>query len=477
MTDETARSAREADDATRGSAVKLAAEVASRLLGLGTTLLLARALGVSDFGALGRLWYVALLLAELAEFGLQATATRALVAGSFSLRALVRARVVTSAVLTGAALVALLASPAGPAWVRGAVPILVPLVLFFVLAGWGEFLGVALRCRGARVGEALLLLVLRGGSLVGAVVALLGGAGLVGIAWCQAISPAPALALGAWLLARRKAAVPGADAGVGSVLRAALPMAAHGGLQMLSPRVEFLVLSLLAGDRETGVFLAALRVFEFLGMVPNAVAQGAMPALTREALGGGEGVRRRTAGTMALVAAPAATGLALVAPGVVGFLFGGAYADGTAPLRILAIALLPLFLNALLSWALLARGRAGWLPRLTGLRVATAMGLALVLVPRLGAVGAAAGLAGAEWVLLALGWLACRSAAFEVRIARPVGWALVGCVPMALAVSGVSASLLLASPVGALTYAATLASAWRLVPGFARGLSPDLRYP
>jgi O-antigen/teichoic acid export membrane protein len=225
------------------------------------------------------------------------------------------------------------------------------------------------------------------------------------------------------------------------------------------------------------VFLAALRVFEFLGMVPNAVAQGAMPALTREALRGGEGVRRRTAGTMALVAAPAATGLALVAAGVVGLLFGGAYADGAAPLRILAIALLPLFMNALLSWALLARGRAGWLPRLTGLRVVTAMGLALVLVPRLGAVGAAVGLAGAEWLLLTLGWLACRSAAFEVRIARPLAWALVGCVPMALAVSGVSASLLLAIPVGALTYAATLAGAWRLVPGFARGRSPDLRYP
>jgi O-antigen/teichoic acid export membrane protein len=477
VTEETARSAREADDATRGSAVKLAAEVASRLLGLGTTLLLARALGVSDFGALGRLWYIALLLAELAEFGLQATATRALVAGTFSLRALARARVVTSTLLAGAALVALPASQAGPMWVRGAVPVLVPLLLFFVLAGWGEFLGVALRCRGARVEEALLLLVLRGGSLAGAIVALAGGASLVGIAWCQAISPVPALALGAWRLARRVAPVAGADAGVGSVLRAALPMAANGGLQMLSPRVEFLVLSVLAGDRETGVFLAALRVIEFLGMVPNAVAQGAMPALTREALRGGEDVRRRTAGTMALVAAPAAIGLALVAGLVVELLFGGAYADGAAPLRILATALLPLFMNALLSWALLARGRAAWLPRLTGLRVAAALGLALVLVPRLGAVGAAVGLAGAEWLLLALGSVACRSAAFEVRIARPVGWALLACVPMALAVSGVSGSLVLAIPVGALTYAATLAGAWRLAPGLARGMSTDLRYP
>jgi hypothetical protein len=41
----------------------------------------------------------------------------------------------------------------------------------------------------------------------------------------------------------------------------------------------------------------------------------------------------------------------------------------------------------------------------------------------------------------------------------------------------VSANLVLAIPVGTLTYAATLAGAWKLVPAFARGLSPDLRYP
>ena len=71
----------------------------------------------------------------------------------------------------------------------------------------------------------------------------------------------------------------------------------------------------------------------------------------------------------------------------------------------------------------------------------------------------------------------CREAAFPVPVLRPLAWALAACVPMVLAVSGVSASLVLAVPVGALTYAATLAGAWRLVPGFARGLSTDLRYP
>ncbi len=475
MTGETAGAAREANEATRGSAIKLAAEVASRLLGLGTTLLLARALGLAGFGAFGRLWTVALLLAELAEFGLQATATRGLVAGTFSLPALARARLITSGLVAGVAILALPAAAAGPAWARAAAPVLVPLVLFFVLAGWGEFLGVALRCRGARVGEAVLLLLLRAGSLVGAAVAVLASADFAGLAWSQAVSPLPALALGAVLLARRPAPAPGSEAGVTAVLRAAAPLAANGGLQILSPKVEFLVLSALAGDRETGVFLAALRVFEFLGMVPSAVAQGAMPALTREALRGGEGVRRRTAGTMALVAAPAAVGLALVAGGVVNLLYGRAYAEAATPLRILALALVPLFMNALLSWAVLARGRASWLPRLTAVRVLAALALALALVPPLGAIGAAAGLVGAEWLLLALGSLACRGAAFVVPLARPVGWALAACVPMALAVSGVRDSLALALAVGALSWAATLAAALRLRPALARDLVGDLR--
>jgi O-antigen/teichoic acid export membrane protein len=459
VTGQTAGGAREADDATRGSVIKLGAEVASRLLGLGTTLLLARALGVSDFGAFGRLWYVALILAEVAEFGLQATATRGLVAGTHSLRALGRARLVTSGLVAGAAVLAL-----------PALPVLAPLVLFFVLAGWAEFLGVALRCRGARVEEALLLLLLRGGSLAGAAAAVLAGAGLSGLAWSQAASPVPALVLGAALLARRPAPEKAAAPAVAAVLRTALPMAANGGLQMLSPRVEFLVLSALAGDRETGVFLAALRVLEFLGMVPSAVAQGAMPALTREAVRGGDGVRWRTAGSMALVAAPTAVGLALVAGGVVELLYGAAYADAALPLRLLALALVPLFMNALLSWALLAKGRAAWLPRLTALRVLAAVGLALVLVPRLGAVGAALGLVAAEWLLLALGRLACRGAAFAVPVARPLGWALLACVPMALAVSGVRESLVLAVAIGALSWAATLAAVLRLWPGLAREL-------
>ncbi len=102
----------EADDATRGSMVKLAAEVASRVIGLATTFLLLRGLGASGFGVYGELSVYALLLAELGELGIQSLASRALVADTLSLGSLVRARLVSAAL---AAAVALAVVPGAPA--------------------------------------------------------------------------------------------------------------------------------------------------------------------------------------------------------------------------------------------------------------------------------------------------------------------------------------------------------------------------
>ncbi len=487
----------EADDATRGSAVKLAAEVVSRLIGVATTFLLLRGLGAATFGAYGGLSVYALLLAELGELGLQALASRALVAGTISLRSFLRARLVSGALV---GVVALAAVPAAPALAALATrvahdvfgsertytldgPALSALIAWFVLSGWGEFMGVALRCRRARRKEAALLLVLRAGALVFAGVALVAGAGLRGVSLALALSPLPALGLGALLLRRTSASVPAAAVAPAAVLRESAPLAVHGGLLLLSPRVEFLVLWWLSQDAtQLGLFLAGLNVIWFLAMVPSAVAAGAMPALTREALRGEGPVRRRSAATLALLGAPAAVGLGLVAPALATFLLGRGYAPAeyavtAGALRVMALAVPAMFLNALVAAALIAAGRARWLPWLTAARVALAFLLAFVLVPRLGPLGAAVGFVVAEWALLLLGRAACRRAAFALPLLRPLAWALVSCVPMALAVHGASQSLPGAVVVGALTWLATLLAASRLAPGFVRQLTGDLRYP
>ena len=489
----------EADDATRGSAVKLAAEVASRVLFAAVSFVLLRGLGATEFGRYTKLSVFALLVAELGEVGLANLASRALVAGTRSLRALVRARLVLAGLVAGVAVLLVPLAPALGALASSALarlsrrdvrpadlPLdgvaLAALVAWLSLSGWAEFLGVALRCRGARRHEAQVLVVLRGAALAFALAALGAGAGLRGVALALALSPVPALVQGAALLRRRPEPHPSADAAPAAVLRESAPLGLHGALLLLSPRVEILVLGAFAPDAEYGLFAAVMLVVWPLSMVPTAVVAGAMPALTREALRGGEAVRRRTAATLAALAVPAAVGLALVASPLVALLLGsGGAAAGVASasflLRVLALSLPALFLNALVAGALIAANRAGWLPWLTAGRVVAAFALALALVPRLGAQGAALGLVLAEWSLLAGGLVVCRLSGFAVPSLAPLGGGLAACGPMALAVAGVRTSLVLGLAVGALTWAATVAAAWRLAPGLVRRFTGDVRYP
>ncbi len=455
---------REASEATKGSAIKLGTELVARLVGLLTTLLLARRLGAADFGLFGRLSVIAVVLAEAADLGLQGTAARALVARTISLRGLMKAKVAISALVTALALVGL-----------PFAPVLVPLVLFFVGAGWSEFLGVALRARGDRVQESAVIFCLRTAGLLLVGGALLRGASLVGVAWAHALSALPAIALGLLLLHRRPAPAGLPDPPLRVILRESAPLAVNGGLALLSLRVEFLVLSFLRGGREAGLFLAGLRVVEFLNLVPSAVAAGAMPALTREALRGEGPVRPRTAATLSFLAVPAAFGLVLVAPGLLHLLFGSDYVSAAPSLRVLALALVPLFLNGLMVGALIAAGRADWLPRLTALRVVVAAVLAFALVPAQGAMGAAAGFLASELLLLFLGARAGRAARFPVAVGGPIARAVLASLPMAIAVS-LAPGFAVAVGVGVLAYAGTLLVLWKLRPGLLRDLV-DVRYP
>src|SRR5262249_17772458 len=158
------------------------------------------------------------------------------------------------------------------------------------------FLGVALRARGHAVQETVVILCLRAAGLVAVGAVLFLGPTLHRVAWGQALSPLPPILLGAWLLHRtgvlRAESAP--IVGTIPILRRSLPLAVNGGLALLSLRVELLTVNLMRGAYDAGLFGAALRVIEFLNMVPSAVCAGAMPALTREALRGDGPVRRRT---------------------------------------------------------------------------------------------------------------------------------------------------------------------------------------
>jgi hypothetical protein len=180
-------------------------------------------------------------------------------------------------------------------------------------------------------------------------------------------------------------------------------------------------------------------------------------------------VRRRTAGTAALLAAPAAAGVILVAPGLVRVL-GEGYAAAATPLRVLAPAILALFMNTVLLHALVAAGRARRLPVLTAARVAAAAVLAAVLIPRFGATGAAAGFLLSELLLLVLAARACGAAGFEVPVGRSLSAALGMTAPMVAAVAIAGISLVESIVVGVVTYVLTLAVASRWAPRLVSGV-------
>jgi O-antigen/teichoic acid export membrane protein len=455
----------EADIAARGSGIKLAAELSGRLLSLATSFLLAVGLGVERFGIFAAASGVAVILAEAADLGLQGTAVRALVARTMGLRAMLRAKALLTAGVAGAG-VLLLAAPALGRLPGGLAPaLLAPLIFYYALAGWTELLGVALRAQGRRAEEAGVILALRASGLVAVVAALRAGVGLPGMAWAHAISTAPALVFSGLLVRRaydaRDAALP--QPAVGPVLRTALPLAVNGGLALLSLRLELLAVFFVRGAAESGLFGAALKVVESINGIPSAVAAGAMPSLTRAALQTLGTVRERVAGMMALLAVPGAAGLLLSAPGVVALL-GESYEGAADPLRILALALVPLFMNTVLLHALIAAGHAGTLPRLTGVRVGLAAVLALLLVPPLGSMGAAAGFLLSELLLMALAARACAAAGFPVPLSGPLFRAAALTLPMALVVALLDRGLALSVGLGVATYVGTLAALWRVKP-------------
>jgi O-antigen/teichoic acid export membrane protein len=158
-------------------------------------------------------------------------------------------------------------------------------------------------------------------------------------------------------------------------------------------------------------------------------------------------------------------------------IFGADYAEAAPSLRVLALAVVPLFLNGILVSALIATGRGQWLPRLTAVRVGLAAALALLLVPRFGGLGAAWGFMASEMALLALTTHACATAGFRVNLVAPAVRALLVTIPMAVLVGfAPAAPLPVAVGIGILAYAGTLVVVWRMAPGLLRDLASVVRY-
>ena len=231
-------------------------------------------------------------------------------------------------------------------------------------------------------------------------------------------------------------------------------------------RTEVAFLQALAAPAEIAFYALAFGVASQVARIPyqaSVVLFPSFPAL----VGSGRvaelaGLHATAMRYLLLLGAPLAVGLAVTAPGIIGLLYGAAYAPAAAVLAVLALGSLPAFAAGASPAVLHATKRQDRLLRQGVLAAVVDLVLALALVPLAGALGAAL----ASVVAQGLGSvLAIRAAVRIAGTGVPVG-ALARIVAAALImglVAGVpvltlggTAGLVSAVLVGAVAYPITL---------------------
>lgn len=251
------------------------------------------------------------------------------------------------------------------------------------------------------------------------------------------------------------------------MLRDVAPYALAAAVGLVYFRLAIILMSYIAPARETGLYGAAYRIVETVGVIPWLVVSAGFPILARAARDDGNRLRyslQKLFDVSALMGALISLSVAVGAPFAIQVVAGPEFRDSVPVLRLQALSLVTGFLVATWSFALLSLKRYAALLIPNAAAAVTAGILTLALVPPLGAEGAALATFGAELVL-AIGYL------IALRRTDPTLVPSLGILPRlvpALAAGGAIGAFVPAHPVilaalAAIAYLA-LAFAFRAVP-------------
>jgi O-antigen/teichoic acid export membrane protein len=163
-----------------------------------------------------------------------------------------------------------------------------------------------------------------------------------------------------------------------------------GGLaRLLNARVDQLLLGVLATQAVLGTYAVAVNASEVLFYLPSAVATALLPAVARSEAAAGVEQTLRVFRAVMVITAMAVLVAALIGPVLVPLIFGHAYAGSVEPFMWMLPSAFGFAASAVFSNALLASGS----PALSSVGPATSLvvgvTLDVILIPVLGATGAA----------------------------------------------------------------------------------------
>jgi O-antigen/teichoic acid export membrane protein len=187
-----------------------------------------------------------------------------------------------------------------------------------------------------------------------------------------------------------------------TLVRMSAPLAMFSVLVMVYASLNLVLLGVMKGDAEAGYYSAAFKIIAVLLYVPASIVGAALPALSeawkKDGVAFGQ-LLQRCVRYLLVLAVPISVGTVLVGERAIVLFFGREYLPSAVVITVLALCLVPDFLNYCMSAALIAmnRQKSAVIAALTGGTVT--LGSCFLLIPRWGAVGAAASLAASMTVV------------------------------------------------------------------------------
>jgi O-antigen/teichoic acid export membrane protein len=182
-------------------------------------------------------------------------------------------------------------------------------------------------------------------------------------------------------------------------------------------RADALLLSVLRGSRDVGIYGVAYRFLEAITAFPGFFYVSVFPLLAaaarRRELPELRAMSQKSFDVLVLAALPIVAGTLVLAPGIVHALTGNQFGAAATPLRIVIVGAGLMFVNGLLAYILIALDRQVIVLWVAAASLVLNVGLNLVLIPKYG-YNAAAGVATGSEVFGLTGslWLVRRFAGF-----------------------------------------------------------------
>jgi O-antigen/teichoic acid export membrane protein len=177
-------------------------------------------------------------------------------------------------------------------------------------------------------------------------------------------------------------------------LRDAWPFAAAGLIANAQQRLAPVLLGFLAAPAAVAALGVASRFGGLVRMLPQAAFAGALPVLSHEARrGASDAVRARFDRTLLVFALASASAVIVFAAPLVSWTYGDAFAGAVVPLVWIGIGLVPTLVNSGRKVYFYASGFESVAVRWSAVALALQAAACAALIPSFGAAGAAAGLA------------------------------------------------------------------------------------